>query len=244
MLWDKHGGAKHARQEALPSDRKENRREENAMKNVLLIGMGRFGKYAAQKLNSLGHDVMAVDKREDRIEKNMDYVASGRIGDAADKSFLMTLGVTDYDLCIVAIGDCFLESLEITSLLKELGAKRVVSRAASMTQEKFLLRNGADSVVFPERELANWTAIRYTSDHIDNYIEVSDGYAIFEVRTPAEWDNKRIGEIDVRKRYGVNILGTRNGKMMMNPSVDTVLHKEETMLVLGKYEDLHKLFRT
>ena len=215
-MWDKHGGKKHARQETLPSDRKETWREDNAMKNVLLIGMGRFGKYAAQKLNSLGHDVMAVDKCEDRIEKNMDYVASGRIGDATDKSFLMTLGVTDYDLCIVAIGDCFLESLEITSLLKELGAKKVVSRAASMTQEKFLLRTGADSV----------------------------GYAIFEVRTPDEWDNKRIGEIDVRKRYGVNILGTRNGKMMMNPSVDTVLHKEETMLVLGKYEDLHKLFRT
>ena len=138
----------------------------------------------------------------------------------------------------------FLESLEITSLLKELGAKNVVSRAASMTQEKFLLRNGADSVVFPERQLANWTAIRFTSDNIDNYVEVSEDYAIFEVKTPVEWNNKRIGEIDVRKRYGINILGIRNGKMMMNPSFDVVLHRDETLLVLGRYEDLHRIFRT
>ena len=214
------------------------------MKNVLLIGMGRFGKYVALKLNELGHEVMAVDKSEERIEKVMDFVASARIGDATNKSFLTTLGITDYDLCIVAIGDCFLESLEITSLLKELGAKNVVSRAASMTQEKFLLRNGADSVVFPERQLANWTAIRFTSDNIDNYVEVSEDYAIFEVKTPVEWNNKRIGEIDVRKRYGINILGIRNGKMMMNPSFDVVLHRDETLLVLGRYEDLHRIFRT
>ena len=214
------------------------------MKNVLLIGMGRFGKYVALKLNELGHEVMAVDKSEERIEKVMDFVASARIGDATNKSFLTTLGITDYDLCIVAIGDCFLESLEITSLLKELGAKYVVSRAASMTQEKFLLRNGADSVVFPERQLANWTAIRFTSDNIDNYVEVSEDYAIFEVKTPVEWNNKRIGEIDVRKRYGINILGIRNGKMMMNPSFDVVLHRDETLLVLGRYEDLHRIFRT
>lgn len=214
------------------------------MKNVLLIGMGRFGKYVALKLSELGHEVMAVDKSEERIEKVMDFVASARIGDATNKSFLTTLGITDYDLCIVAIGDCFLESLEITSLLKELGAKYVVSRAASMTQEKFLLRNGADSVVFPERQLANWTAIRFTSDNIDNYVEVSEDYAIFEVKTPVEWNNKRIGEIDVRKRYGINILGIRNGKMMMNPSFDVVLHRDETLLVLGRYEDLHRIFRT
>ena len=214
------------------------------MKNVLLIGMGRFGKYVALKLNELGHEVMAVDKSEERIEKVMDFVASARIGDATNKSFLTTLGITDYDLCIVAIGDCFLESLEITSLLKELGAKNVVSRAASMTQEKFLLRNGADSVVFPERQLANWTAIRFTSDNIDNYVEVSEDYAIFEVKTPVEWNNKRIGEIDVRKRYGINILGIRNGKMMMNPSFDVVLHRDEPLLVLGRYEDLHRIFRT
>ena len=212
------------------------------MKSILLIGVGRFGRYTAKKLNELGHDVMAVDKNESRIEKVMDFVTSARIGDASSKEFLLSLGIRDYDLCIVGIGDAFLESLEITSLLKELGAEQVISRATSVTQEKFLLRNGADYVVFPERQLANWTAIRYSSDNIKNYIEVTDDYAIFEVKVPSQWDGKRIDEIDVRRKYGINILGIRNGRMSMNPSFDSVLHKEDTMLVLGKYEDIHRIF--
>ena len=213
------------------------------MKNVLLIGLGRFGRYTAKKLNELGHDVMAVEKDEDKINKAIHDVTDARIGDATSKEFLETLGVRDFDLCIVAMGDDFLEALEITSLLKEMGSKRTISRATSATMEKFLLRNGADFVVFPERQLANWTAIRYSSDNIENYIEVTDGYAIYEVKVPPQWDRKRIDEVDVRKRYGISILGIRNGKMNMNPLYDTVLRKEDTMLVLGKYEELHKIFR-
>ncbi len=212
------------------------------MKNVLMIGMGRFGKYTAKKLNEFGHDVMAVDKDEDRVNKIMEYVTSARIGDATDSLFLKTLGIKDFDICIVAVGDAFLEALEITSLLKELGAEKVISRATSATMEKFLLRNGADAVVFPERQMANWTAIRYSSENIENYIEVSDGYAIYEVKVPSDWHNKRIDEIDVRRRYGINILGIRNGKMNMNPAYDTVLHKQDTMLVLGRNETLQKMF--
>ena len=211
------------------------------MKNILLIGLGRFGKYTARKLNDLGHDIMAVDKREDRIDKIASDVASARIGDATDRDFLLSLGIGDYDLCIVAVGDAFLEALEITSLLKELGAAKVISRATSATMEKFLLRNGADAVVFPERQLAAWTAIRYSSDNIENYIDVSDGYALYEVKVPAQWDQKRINEIDVRKRYGINILGIRNGKMNMNPSYDAVLRKEDSMLVLCKKDELPRI---
>ena len=213
------------------------------MKSILLIGMGKFGQYTAKKLYELGHDVMVVDKKKKRTDKVMDYVTSARIGNAADRAFLESLGIRNYDLCIVCIGDAFLESLEITSLLKELGAVKVVSRATSGTQEKFLLRNGADAVVFPERQLASWTAIRYSSNRIENYIEVSDGYSIYEVNVPVQWDNKRIDEIDVRRRYGINILGIRNGSMDMSPSHDTVLRKEETMLVLGRDDQLQSLFR-
>lgn len=213
------------------------------MKSILLIGMGKFGQYTARKLYELGHDVMVVDKKKKRTDKVMDYVTSARIGNASDRAFLESLGIRNYDLCIVCIGDAFLESLEITSLLKELGAVKVVSRATSGTQEKFLLRNGADAVVFPERQLASWTAIRYSSNRIENYIEVSDGYSIYEVNVPVQWDNKRIDEIDVRRRYGINILGIRNGSMDMSPSHDTVLRKEETMLVLGRDDQLQSLFR-
>ena len=212
------------------------------MKSILVIGLGKFGKYTIKKLNELGHDVMAVDIDEDRATKMINETDDVRIGDATSREFLETLGVRDFDLCIVAVGDGFLESLEITSLLKEMGAEMVVSRATSGTMEKFLLRNGADAVVFPERQLATWTAIRYSSDNIKNYIDVTDGYSIYEVKTPRQWDRKKISEIDVRKRYGINILGIRNEKMNMNPSHDTVLYKEDTMLVLGRYEDIHKMF--
>ena len=213
------------------------------MKNILIIGMGRFGRYTAKKLMEFGHDVMVVDRMEERVNKICGDVTSATIGNATDPAFLSTLGIDNFDLCIVAVGDGFLESLEITSLLKELGAAKVISRATSATMEKFLLRNGADAVVFPERQLAHWTAIRYSSDNIENYIEVSDGYAIFEVRVPDQWDQKTIKDIDVRKRYGINILGIRNGKMDMNVSYDTVLHKEETLLVLGRHAQIQKLFR-
>lgn len=212
------------------------------MKNILLIGLGKFGKYTVKKLNELGHDVMAVDKNEERVQEFVDKAADVRIGDASKKEFLNTLGITDFDLCIVAVGDAFLEALEITSLLKEMGAQKVVSRATSGTMEKFLLRNGADAVVFPERQLAWWTAIRYSSDNIVNYFDVTDGYAIYEIKIPKQWDRKKISEIDVRKRYGINILGIRNHTMNMNPSHDSVLYKEDTMLVLGRYEDIHRIF--
>ena len=212
------------------------------MKNILVVGVGRFGRYTADKLTSLGHEVMVVDKNEDRVNKIMDRVTGATIGDATDRDFLLSLGIRDFDICIVAVGDAFLEALEITSLLKELGAVKVVARATSATMEKFLLHNGADAVVFPERQMANWAAIRFSSDHIENYIAVSDDYAIYELKIPRSWDLKKIGEIDVRRKYGLNILGIRNGRMNMNPSYDEVLHKEDTMLVLGKTDALQKVF--
>lgn len=213
------------------------------MKSVLLIGLGRFGRYTAKKLNELGHDVMAIEKDEERLNKVIHEVTDARIGDATSKEFLETIGVSNFDLCIVAIGDAFLEALEITSLLQELGSKKTIARATSARMEKFLLRNGADAVVFPEREFANWTAIRYSSDNIENYIEVSDGYAIYELKVPKQWDQKRIDEVDVRRKYGISILGIRNGKMTMNPPYNTVLRKEDTMLVIGNSAEMHRIFR-
>ena len=130
------------------------------MKTVLLIGLGRFGRHIAQELNELKHQVLAVDKSEERVNQALPYVTNAQIGDSTDRMFLETLGVRDFDVCIVAIGDDFQSSLETTSLVKELGAKLVVSRAARDVHAKFLLRNGADEIVYPEKQLASWTAIR------------------------------------------------------------------------------------
>ena len=157
------------------------------MKSVLLIGLGRFGKYIAMKLDELHHQVLAVDLKEERVNEVLPYVTSAQIGDGTNEDFLASLGVGNFDVCIVAIGDDFQSSLETTSLLKELGAKMVVSRAARDVHAKFLLRNGADEIVYPEKQMALWTAMRYSSDHILDYIELDEEHAVVEITVPAEW---------------------------------------------------------
>ena len=214
------------------------------MKSILLIGMGRFGKHIAMNLNQLGHQVMVVDNVEERIEDILPYVTSAQIGDSTNVGFLESLGIANFDVCIVAIGNNFQSSLETTSLLKELGAKLVVSRAARDVQAKFLLRNGADEVVYPEKQLAKWTAIRYSADHSLDYIELDGDHAMFEVQIPESWIGRTIGQIDIRKKYSINIIGVRkNGELDMSLTSETVLEAGSTMLVLGRYKELQKCFR-
>ena len=214
------------------------------MKNILLIGLGRFGRHIALQLNRLGHEVMAVDSNEERVNEILPIVTNAQIGDSTNTEFLRSLGIGNFDVCIVTIGGNFQNSLETTSLLKELGAKLVVSRAERDVQEKFLLRNGADEVVYPEKQVANWAAIRYTADHIRDYIEVDDAHAIFEVEVPEEWIGKTVGELDIRRKYSINIMATKeNGKINMAVSPETVLTDNITLLVLGAYKELQKCFR-
>lgn len=213
------------------------------MKSILLIGLGRFGKHIAMKLHELNHEVMAIDRQEDRVESILPYVTHAQIGDSMNEDFLKSLGVCNYDVCIVAIGNNFQSSLETTSLLKELGAKLVVSRAARDVQAKFLLRNGADEIVYPEKQLATWTAIRYSSDHIFDYIELDDDNAIFEIAVPAAWIGRTIGEINIRKKYNINIMALkRNGKLELTITPDTCFTGDAAMLVLGKNKDIQKCF--
>ncbi len=213
------------------------------MKSVLLIGLGRFGKHIVLNLNQLGHEVMAIDHREDRVNDILPFVTNAQIGDSTNVDFLDSLGVRNFDVCIVAIGNDFQSSLETTSNLKELGAKMVVSRAARDVQAKFLLRNGADEVVYPEKQLAKWTAIRYTSNHIRDYVELDDTHAIFEVTIPKTWIGKSIGQIDIRKKYNINIMALKeNGKMNVAISPETIFTEDKTMLVLGEYKALQKCF--
>ena len=154
------------------------------MKSVLLIGLGRFGRHIAKKLDEMNHQVMAVDIDEKRVNLVLPYVTNAQIGDSTDPDFLESLGVNNFDVCIVTIAESFQNSLETTSLLKELGAKLVVSRAARDVHSKFLLRNGADEIVYPEKQLAYWSAIRFTADHILDYIQLDSDYGIFEISVP------------------------------------------------------------
>ena len=214
------------------------------MKSILLIGLGRFGKHFAVHLNRQGHQVMAVDISEERVEAVLPFVTNAQIGDSTNEEFLRSLGVDNYDVCIVAIGDDFQSSLETTSLLKELGARMVVSRASTDVQEKFLLRNGADEVVYPEKQLARWTAIRCSADHILDYIEIDSDHAIFEVSIPRAWLGKTVGQLDIRKKFSINILAVKTGRKLNSfITSDTLLSEEKTLMVMGKYKDLQKCFK-
>ena len=193
------------------------------MKSILLIGLGRFGRHIAEELNKLGHEVMAVDENEDRVNAVLSIVTNAQIGDSTNAEFLEALGVRNFDVCIVAISGNFQSSLETTSLLKELGAKMVVSRAERDVQAKFLLR--------------------YGSDHVLDYIELDQDHAILEVSVPSAWIGKTVGDINIRKKYSINILGIkRNGIADVNIDSDTVLPGDGTLLVLGEGKALSRCF--
>ncbi len=212
-------------------------------KSILLVGVGRLGRYIAEKLNELGHEVMAIDRNESRINDVMDIVTNAQIGDSTNETFLKSLGVENYDVCIVTIGGDFQASLETTNLLKELGAKMVVSRAERDGQAKFLKRNGADEIIYPERQLASWAAIRFSADHVLDYIQIDDEHAIFEVDVPEDWVGKSIADIDIRKKFNINILAIKqNGKISASVMPSVVLSDEITLLVLGEYKALKKCF--
>ena len=214
------------------------------MKSILLIGTNRFGMLLAKQFRQLGHQVMAVDKDEERINAILPYVTDAQIGDSTNEAFLRSLGVGSYDVCLVTIGGDFQSSLETTSLLKELGGRLVISRADREVQAKFLLRNGADEVINPEKQIAEWAAIRYASDHILDYIKLDEDHAIFEVPVPREWDGKSIGQIDIRKKTGINIVAVReNGQMNLSVTPDTVLSTGKSLLILGERRAIQKCFR-
>ena len=213
------------------------------MKSIMLIGLGRFGKHIAVKLRELNHQVMAVDCKETLVQEILPYVTNAQIGDSTNEDFLRSLGIDNYDVCIVAIGNDFQSSLATTSLLKELGAQMVVARAETDVQEKFLLRNGADEVVYPEKQMARWAAIRYSADHILDYIEIDGDHAIFEVTIPKVWMNKTVGQLDIRKKFNINILAVKTGSRLDSfITPDTLLCEGKTLMVMGKYRDIQKCF--
>ena len=214
------------------------------MKTVLLIGLGRLGQHVAKKLNDLGHQVMAVDSDEGRVDAVLPFVTNAQIGDSTNREFLSSLGIRNFDACIVAIGDNFQNSLETTDLLKDLGARKVIARASRGVQEKFLLRNGADEVVYPEKQLAAWTAIRCTSEHILDYIELDGDFSIFEISIPEDWAGKSILQLDLRRKYGINILGIRSsGPLNMSITPDTLLNQDSSILILGRQAEVQKCLR-
>lgn len=214
------------------------------MKSILIIGLGRFGRHMAKKFSEQNNDVMAIDINEERINNVLSVVTNALIGDATNEQFMETIGVRDFDLCVVAIGDNFQSSLETTALLKDLGAKFVLARASRDVHAKFLLRNGADDVIYTEKETAARLAVKYGSDNIFNYIELNDEYSIYEIAVPSSWLNKSILKVNVRSKYGISILATKQGNNIFPlPKPEHVFTDSESLMILGKNEDVSRFIK-
>lgn len=214
------------------------------MKTCLVIGIGRFGRHLCEDMAKLGNEIMAVDTDEELLESALPYVTSAKIGDCTKEEVLKSLGIDNFDICFVCIGTNFQSSLEITSLLKEFGAKYVVSKASRDIHAKFLLRNGADKVIYPDRDIAEKVAISYSSDNIFDYFELENGYSIYEIRPLPEWIGKTILEVDVRKNYNINIVAVKqNGSSEMKMSIGPDYHftEDERLFILGHNNDMIRL---
>ena len=214
------------------------------MKSVLIIGLGRFGRHLAEKFIDEGNEVLAIEKSETLADRAVESVQNIQIGDATDEHYMESLGIRNFDLCVVAIGDDFQSSLEITVLLKDLGAQYVVARASSGVHRKLLMRNGADYVVYAEKEMAERIAMKYGSKNVFDYIELTPEYAIYEIAVPSFWCGKSIVENSIRNKYHVSILATkRDGRIYPLPTPEHVLMEDETLMVMGDAEAIRKLTR-
>lgn len=214
------------------------------MKSILIIGMGRFGRHMARKFIEQGNEVLAVDNKESRINAVMSFVTDAQIADATNEQYIETLGVNNFDLCVVTIGEDFQASLETTALLKDLGAPYVISRASRDVHAKFLLRNGADEVIYTEKETAERLAVKYGSDSIFNYIELTEDYSIYEITVPEPWVGKSIIDKNVRNKYNISILATKENDVILPlPRPDHVFKSTETLMVMGRNEDIERLIK-
>lgn len=212
------------------------------MKSILVIGIGRFGKHLSTRMEELGNEVMIVDKEEEKIEDMLPHVTRAQIGDCMDEKLLRSLGVSNFDICFVCIGDNFQASLEITSLLKDLGAKYVVSKADRTIHEKFLLRNGADEVIHPERDVALRAARKYSARNVFDYFELAEDFSIFEVSVPDSWEGKNIKQINVRSKYNINIIAIKkNGNTIPVTSAEHVFIKDQHLIIAGNTKDCSRI---
>ena len=214
------------------------------MKSILIIGLGRFGQHLCKKMVELKNEVMVIDIKEENVEAMMPFVTNAQIGDCTKIEVLKSIGVNNFDICFVCIGTNFQSSLEITSLLKENGAKYVVSKANRDIQAKFLLRNGADEVIYPDRDIAEKVAVRHSANHVFDYIEVNDEYSIFEIPVATEWVGKTIKEVNFRAKYKISILGIKTGEnTKLLPMADHEFDDKEHLMVIGRIEDVERLLK-
>ncbi|OGO76549.1 MAG: potassium transporter Trk [Clostridiales bacterium GWB2_37_7] len=214
------------------------------MKQFVVIGIGRFGSSLAQRLYGLGHEVLAIDANEEAIQKISDKVTHAVTADASDEGVLKSLGVRNFDVGIVSIGSDIQSSIIITLMLKELGLKYVVAKAQNDLHAKVLYKIGADRVVFPERDMGERVAHNLIATNILEFIELSPEYSIIEFTVPRNWIGKNLRELNLRVKYGVNVVALKNkntDEINAAPMADVEIREETILVVIGSNVDLKRL---
>ena len=215
------------------------------MKSFLVIGMGSFGHHLCRALSQQKRcEVMIVDRDGANLEDLLPYVVSAKVGDCTNPEVLRSFAVESFDACFVCVGDDILGSLQITSLLKELGAKKVFSKADDDIQAKFLLRNGADHIIYPELEAATSLAVSESSDSIFDCIRLTEEYSIYEVSPMDRWIGKSLKELNFRVKYHLTVIAAMRGEEIRpNLSPDYKFSQDEHLLVLGRAEDIQRIIK-
>jgi trk system potassium uptake protein TrkA len=211
-------------------------------KSILVIGMGRFGRHLAIKMQELGNSVMVVDIKT-QLEQDISYLFNDyMIGDCTNENVLGAIGVENFDVCFVTIGKNFEASIVITSMLKTLGAKHIVTKTDKDIQKDVLKKVGADDVVYPDREIAEKLAVRYNSDKVFDYMELPGDYSIYEIAVPKSWIGKKIVTLDVRRKYETNILAIKN-KTTLQPvtGADYMFVEGDEIIVMAKEKDIFRI---
>ncbi len=214
------------------------------MKSILVIGNGKFGHHLCKRLMELKNEVMVIDETEENINDIMPIVTSAMVADCTNPEVLKSIGIGNFDIVIVCIGEDFQNSLEITDLVKENGAKYVISMASRDIQAKFLLKNGADEVFYPNRDIAYNLAAKCSANHVFDYIEITDEYAIYEIPIVDSWVGRNIRDINVRVEYDISIIAViSNGETIIMPPADYIFNSGDHIKVLGKQEKVNKLIK-
>ncbi len=215
------------------------------MKSMLLIGLGDFGHHLCRHLIRMKNEVLIIDKSEEALEDIADLASSSMIADCTSRSVLESIGVRNFDMCFVCIGTDFRSNLIIVSTLKELGAKYIVSETDDEMLEKLLLNNGADEVIHPNKDSAIRSAVKYSSEHIFDYLHLSAGYSIYEITPLREWVGRSIIESRIREMYDTYIIGIKENETRTDimPSPGTVIKSTDKLLILAHETTMDDLLK-
>ena len=212
------------------------------MKSVLIIGMGRMGRHLAKRMHQLGNDVMIVDNNPAIIEALSDRFTNSSICDCTNESVIDSLGVDNFDICFVTIGEDFQASLVITSLLKKHGARRIVAKTNQDIQAELLRIIGADEIVYPEVDIAEKLAVRYNAKNIFDFVPLTDEYSIYELPILPAWAGHTLIELNIRRKYQINIIAVKKGTSLdANLSADYRFRPDDHIIVIGRSNEVFKL---